>query len=332
MTSSSKKRRTRRPDNGSYWTSFSDMLSSVLLVIMLALVFSIYQYYSQLDIKTKELETQKSELDRTLLLLSAQQEELDDARVVLIGKEDELAAIQIQLDSQQDDLDQAQALLLTKEQEQALLQLQLARQQEALDTQEGRLTSMQDTLSNQQRQLDDLLGLRTEIVQELSASLTAANLAAKVDPGTGDIMLDSQLMFETGRNTISFSGQEQLAKLIPVYLDVLMRPEYIDYVAEIIIEGHTDSKGSYIFNLELSQDRALAVATYCLELPGLSSQQRGLLQNIMTSKGRSYSDLILNADGSENMDASRRVELKFRLKDTEMIERMNEILSQEARP
>ena len=332
MLSPVKKRRTRRSDNGSYWTSFSDMLSSVLLVIMLALVFSIYQYYSQLDIKTKELETQKSELDRTLILLSAQQQELDDARVVLIGKEDELAAIQIQLDAQKDDLDNAQALLLTKEQEQAFLQLQLAKQQEALDTQENRLVSMQDLLSTQQRQLDDLLGLRTEIVQELSSSLAAANLAAKVDPGTGDIMLDSQLMFETGLNTISFSGQAQLAQLIPVYLDVLMRPEYVEYVAEIIIEGHTDSKGSYIYNLELSQDRALSVASYCLQLPGLTSTQRELLQNILTSKGRSYSDLIYNSDGTENMDASRRVELKFRLKDTEMIQRMNEILSQGVAP
>ena len=332
MLSPAKKRRTRRSDNGSYWTSFSDMLSSVLLVIMLALVFSIYQYYSQLDIKTKELETQKSELDRTLILLSAQQQELDNARVVLVGKEDELAAIQIQLDAQKDDLDNAQALLLTKEQEQAFLQLQLAKQQEALDTQENRLVSMQDLLSTQQRQLDDLLGLRTEIVQELSSSLAAANLAAKVDPGTGDIMLDSQLMFETGLNTISFSGQAQLAQLIPVYLDVLMRPEYVEYVAEIIIEGHTDSKGSYIYNLELSQDRALSVASYCLQLPGLTSTQRELLQNILTSKGRSYSDLIYNSDGTENMDASRRVELKFRLKDTEMIQRMNEILSQGVAP
>ena len=32
------------------------------------------------------------------------------------------------------------------------------------------------------------------------------------------------------------------------------------------------------------------------------------------------------------MDASRRVELKFRLKDTEMIQRMNEILSESVAP
>jgi len=327
-----KKRRTRRPDNGSYWTSFSDMLSSVLLVIMLALVFSIYQYYSQLDIKTKELESQKSELDRTLVLLSDQKAELDEARIVLVGKEEELKTIQLQLDTQQKDLDKAKALILTKEQEQALLQQQLTTQERELMVKETKLVDMQNLLSSQQRQLDDLLGLRTEIVQELSASLTAANLSTKVDPSTGDIMLDSQVLFESGRNVIAPAGQQELARLIPVYLNVLMRPEYIDYVAEIIIEGHTDSKGDYIFNLGLSQERALSVATFALELPGLSAQQRALLEKIITAKGRSYSDRIFNADGSENMSASRRVELKFRLKDTEMIERMNEILKQSGTP
>lgn len=333
MISSRKKRgRIRQPDNKSYWTSFSDMLSSVLLVIMLALVFSIYQYYSQLDIKTKELEAQKSELNRTQIILASQQTELDKSRVALMGKEEELASIQIQLDKQENDLFAAQTALLTQEEEQALLQLQLSSQQDALSSQEIRLGAMQELMNAQQRQLDDLLGLRTEIVQELSASLSAAHLAAKVDPSTGDIMLDSQLMFDTGRNELSFAGQQQLASLIPVYLEVLMRPEYINYVAEIIVEGHTDSKGSYIFNLELSQNRALSVATFCLELPMLSPEQRSVLTDILTAKGRSYSDPIKNPDGSENMDASRRVEIKFRLKDTEMIQRMNEILTQVREP
>jgi chemotaxis protein MotB len=90
--------------------------------------------------------------------------------------------------------------------------------------------------------------------------------------------------------------------------------------------GHTDSKGSYLFNLELSQNRALQVATYCLQLPQLTGGQRALLQDIITAKGRSYSDLIMNPDGTENMDASRRVEIQFRLKDSEMIQKMNDIL------
>ena len=48
-----------RADVGSYWLSFSDLLSSLLLVFVLALVFSIYQYYSQLDLKTRELSSRR---------------------------------------------------------------------------------------------------------------------------------------------------------------------------------------------------------------------------------------------------------------------------------
>ena len=46
--------------------------------------------------------------------------------------------------------------------------------------------------------------------------------------------------------------------------DVLFSDEYRDYVSEIIIEGHTDSVGSYIDNLLLSQQRAYNVASYVL--------------------------------------------------------------------
>jgi chemotaxis protein MotB len=63
-----------------------------------------------------------------------------------------------------------------------------------------------------------------------------------------------------------------------------------------------------------------------LQLPGLSSQQALKLQSILTAKGRSYSDRIIRPDGTEDMDASRRVEIQFRLKDTEMIQKINQIL------
>jgi chemotaxis protein MotB len=107
---------------------------------------------------------------------------------------------------------------------------------------------------------------------------------------------------------------------------VLLQDKYASYLGEIIIEGHTDSSGSYQTNLKLSQDRALQVAIYCLNMPALNSQQRARLQQILTAKGRSYSDLVYDAAGNEDPDASRRVEFKFSLKDAEMIEEMNRIL------
>lgn len=316
-----RRRLVTKPDIGSYWISFSDMLSSLLLVFILALMVSIYQYYTVLNIKTLELEAQRAELDRTTITLAQKEKDLVTAQAELMGKEEEVASIQIQLQQQEEELNAAQTALKTKQDEQAVLQLQLANQETSLQ-------EMQLAMTAQQRQIDDLLGVRTQIIQELSRSFAQSKLDVKVNPDTGDIMLDSQLMFQTGSDILLPSGQAQLSRLIPVYLGVLMRPEYEAYVAEIVIEGHTDSKGSYLFNLQLSQDRALGVASYCLELPGLTPIQQQKLQAILTAKGRSYSDRIFNPDGSENMDASRRVEIQFRLKDSEMIQKMNQILLQ----
>lgn len=320
-------RRGKRADSGSHWISFSDILSSLLLVFVLAVCFTIYQYYSLLEIKTRELDAQKSELDRTQITLTQREADLETTRVKLMGKEEEIATIQIQLSAEQEKLHAAETALKTRQDEQAQLQLKLATQEETLEDQRIKLLALQDVLSSQQTKIDELLGVRTELIRALSHALNQANLNAKVDAKTGDIVLDSQLMFDSGQSILSAVGESQLSQLIPVYLDVLMRPEYKDYVAEIIIEGHTDSKGSYEYNLQLSQNRALAVATQCLNMPNLSAAQKQLLQDILTAKGRSYSNLIRNPDGSENMQASRRVEIKFRLKDTEMIEKMNEILS-----
>ena len=315
------RRQIARADTGSHWISFSDMLSSLLLVFILALMVSIYQYFSVLDIKTRELETQRIELDRVQISLVQKEADLLTAQAELMGKEEEVASIQIQLSQQEEELNAAQAALRTQIDEQALLQLQLI-------AQENSLNEMQLAMNQQQQQIDDLLGVRTQIIQDLSAAFAQSRLNVKVNEDTGDIMLDSTLLFQTGDDVLLPAGQAQLAQLIPVYLSVLLRPEYEAYVSEIVIEGHTDSRGSYLTNLQLSQDRALGVATYCLDLPGLTVQQRQKLQSILTAKGRSYSDRIYYPDGSENMDLSRRVEIQFRLKDSEMIQKMNQILLQ----
>ena len=316
-----KGRGPRSGDNGAHWISYSDMMASLLLVFVLAVVYSVYQYYSMLEIKTQQLNEQQAELDRATITLVQREEELEAANVTLMGKQEELAAIQIQLDQQENDLHAAQDALKTKEEEQARLQLQLAAMQSVLEAQRAEMLSYQ-------HRIDDMIGVRSKIIQELSQALSAANVGASVDAATGDIILEGKVFFDSSKDTIRTEGQELLSRFVPVYLGVLMRPEYVDYVGEIVIEGHTDTAGSYLTNLRLSQNRALSVAEYCLQLPSLSSRQVSQLQELLTAKGRSFSDPIYKADGSVDMDASRRVEFKFRLKDSEMIQEMNRILTQ----
>ena len=357
------RRRTRskpRGDQGAAWISYSDMMAALLLLFVLVLCYSVYQYFAMLESKTTELQNQETllsaqqtTLDEQAIILLDQQATLDEQAIILATKQAELDAKQTELDNlvillgdQQTTLDEqsvtlqeqqviiiaTQTLLTEREAELASANLELQNKQIALDDASLLLQQQQLALSNQQQKLDDLVGVKTQIIRELSTALSAANLSATVDHNTGDIVLESTVFFDTGKNNIKDSGKELLDRFIPVYLGVLLQPEYADYLGEIIIEGHTDTKGAYLLNLELSQERALSVATYCLEMPGLSSEQSTLLRSILTAKGRSYSNPVYNADGSINMDASRRVEFKFRLKDTEMIDEIRDILTPQTNP
>jgi chemotaxis protein MotB len=57
-------------------------------------------------------------------------------------------------------------------------------------------------------------------------------------------------------------------------------------------------------------------------------EEKEKLRGMMTANGKSYSNPIYNADGTVNMDASRRVEFKFRLKDEDMVNEILNILSE----
>lgn len=252
--------------------------------------------------------------------LDAQQQMLDEQKSMLgmqavtMGVQSAIIGMQSSvLATRQAELDQALADLTAREAELTVMQAELVRQQDLLDS--------------QTRRISDMVGVRGQIITELSDSLRAGGIAATVDPVTGDIVLESTVFFDTGKNTISEEGRALLDRFVPIYLDVLLQPGYSDYVAQIIIEGHTDTQGDYFTNLRLSQQRALAVATYCLQMPGLTHQQQTLLRSILTATGRSYSDPVYAPDGSVDMNASRRVEFKFSLKDSEMINEMNRLLT-----
>lgn len=363
------RRNAGKADGGSAWISYSDMMAALLLVFVLVLCYSVYQYFLMLETKTAELDeqsallslqqstleqqqttldeqqsmlnTQQATLDQQRDTLTAQQAELQAQQSALLAKQNELTSALTQLEEQRGllanqtlTLEEQQKIILSAQQALSAKEAELAAANQELETKQQALADatillgqQQDAMDQQQQKLDDLVGVRTQIVRELTDALAKADLKASVDANTGDIMLESAVFFDVGKNTIKEGGRAFLERFIPVYLGVLLQPEYNDFLGEIIIEGHTDTKGTYLVNLELSQERALSVATFCLEMPQLSEVQLSRLREILTAKGRSYSDPIYNADGSVNMDASRRVEFKFRMKDSEMIEEIRHILS-----
>lgn len=180
---------------------------------------------------------------------------------------------------------------------------------------------------SQQEELEQLRSAKENIIGELSETFANSDFSVEVDQKTGAISFDSEILFDFAKSDLKPEGKKFLEEFLPAYFDVILSEDNIDYVSEIIIEGHADTAGEYVYNLELSQDRAFSVASFCLKKDSgvVSSDKLKVLRKIVTANGRSFSDPVYNSDGTVNMEKSRRVEIKFRPKNDKLIEEMQNL-------
>jgi len=120
------------------------------------------------------------------------------------------------------------------------------------------------------------------------------------------------VLFEEGSQNLSDTYKVLLNDFFPRYMSVL--EEFQSSINEVRIEGHTSSvwnkdtpdTTAYFNNMALSQGRTRAVLAYVYDIPDVVSYQPWIKQNI-AAVGLSSSKLVLNTDGSENEEFSRRV-------------------------
>ncbi|WP_077622386.1 OmpA family protein [Sediminibacillus massiliensis] len=181
-------------------------------------------------------------------------------------------------------------------------------------------------IEEMKRTIDQIMGVRVNLVNELNDEFQDSTLGIEVDEKTGAIIFDTDILFAYDKTELKEESYQYLNEFVPKYLNVLLGSEYSDYIAEIIIEGHTDRDNGYLYNLQLSQERAYSVASYILgsKFPHKDIQQQ--LEEKLTVNGKSYTDGRTDDEGNYSMEASRRVEFKFRLKDEEILDKTRELL------
>ena len=349
-------------DEGSHniWRSYSDMMSGLLLLFVLIMAVCLMQaqknYNDRLAEQASRLRTQ-DELDRTQQELSQRESEVEAQSMTLTDLQTALETQAKALSTKESELDEAQLTLSDAQQTLAEQQKQLEDQQALLSEQQNMLTDQQTRLTQQeselelrdaalissqekldeqtqlmneqQKKIDQIIGVKADLIEALNQEFSENQINVNIDEQTGAIVLDSNVLFALREWELTEEGEEVLYQILPVYCQVLLSDEYKDYVAEIIIDGYTDSQGDYLSNLTLSQNRAFAVASYLLMISEslMSEDSQQALQEKLTANGRSESNLIYDENGYENSDASRRVEVKFRLKDDEMIQELSDILA-----
>ena len=229
-------------NDGSFWLSFSDLMSSLVLIIILVMFYIIYQYFNLAEINQAEIARRQYQLDEAQAELESQQTKLSDAekqmiaqQILLDAKQEELDSAQAVLESQKTELADTQSKLSEKEAEIAAQQAQMEALGIQLDEQQAQINTQQAQLDNQQAQIEQLVGMKTRIITSLSSALRSNSISATVDPTTGSIALESDVLFESGEYKLTDAGKRFVDDFLPVYLDVLFSEEYRDYVSEIII-------------------------------------------------------------------------------------------------
>ena len=316
-------RKKRKPEEHGFnvWRSYSDMMAGVLLLFVLIMCVTLFQAQKSYQDSLKERDEKIALQEKYTEELLEKQNALDEQAGTLKSQDEQIKSKDRQIKSQDEELSSL-AEKLAKQQE------TLETQQKKLASQKKKLSSQQDTLKEQQEKIDKIIGVKAEVVEALQKEFEKKNLNVDIDPQTGALTLNANVMFDYDQAELTDSGKMTLSMVLPTYCKVLLDDSYKKYLGEIIIDGYTDTDGDYSYNLELSQKRSLAVAQYLLDIKSdfLKDSQVQELKDCLTVNGHSMSDPVLDAEGNVDKDASRRVEVKFRLKDEEMIQELNKIM------
>lgn len=327
------RRKMRDTSSQNVWRSYSDMMSGLLLLFVLIMAVCLMQaqknYTEKLAEQAKQLQTQnaldasQSQIDEQASQLATQQSTLDEQAAALEALQSTLAAQAAELETKEKDLLTSQQKL--DEQNSLLLQ-----QEAALTASQQKLDEQTTLMTQQQEKIDQIIGVKADLIASLNDEFKANQINVEIDYQTGAIVLDSSVLFDYNESVLTEAGASILAQILPVYCKVLLSQEYEPYLAEVIIDGYTDTTGNYITNLDLSQRRAFAVAEYLINMKDsfLSGAESEILTEKLTANGRSMSNPILDENGNVDMDASRRVEVKFRLKDEEMMAELQNIIEE----
>ena len=310
-------RKKRRPEDHGFnvWRSYSDMMAGVLLLFVLIMCVTLFQ-------AQKSYNESLQERDEKIALQEEYTQELLDKQNALDEKDETLQNQDAQLKTQDEKLAE-------QEQQLAALAAKLKEQESKLNAQKSALDEKTAQLKSQQTQIDQIIGVKADVIEALKNEFSKNNINVDIDAQTGALTLEASVMFDYDQAELTDAGKQALEQILPIYCKVLLQDDYMKYLAEIIIDGYTDTDGDYSYNLQLSQQRSLAVAQYLLNIQGnfLDSKQSANLEKYLTVNGHSMANPVLDADGNVEKDASRRGEVKFRLKDEEMIEELNQLLT-----
>ena len=152
----------------------------------------------------------------------------------------------------------------------------------------------------------------SEAIRQLMKQLAQAVDATpgvQLDARRHVIDFGDRARFPTGSHRLDADSAKLLRQFVPQLLAVTDSELGRRWVSRVVVEGFADSRGDYLFNLNLSLQRAQRVLCALLDAPddgsALGDQQRVAVSDIFAVGGFSFNDQ------RASLDASRRIELRI---------------------
>jgi chemotaxis protein MotB len=235
----------------------------------------------------------------------------------------QLAAYQLQIASAEKQLGMLSLDLDRTQNEISLGRSALTASERKLEAQQGIIEASHKELDTLRARLSSIALLRVEVLekvkQSIEAVLTQSKLVA-VGGGplvrlgdNGNIVINEGLVFEYNSFALKPEGRPLLDTLARALEGVLDDPEVREFVDSVVVQGHTDDRGTASFNRELSAKRANAVVDY------LFGANTNLERKYASYFAASAFSEFRPLDPSENevaYERNRRIEISVVLKDT----------------
>lgn len=275
-------------DGENFWPSFTDLTSTIALILFVLVLLA----YIQNLVSGKNLQHVRAELESTTARLRGSQEQItaSQRRLRLLAAEIEAGKSQLKLS-----------------------QTQVDAQQEVITQSNAELTELRT-------RLEGIAVLRLDVLQKVKASLEQQLRAERGAQAphvsiaeNGNIVIDESLLFETNSYTIRKDGKQFLGSLANALASVLGDAHVRESIDTVLVQGHTDERGTASYNRELSARRANAVLDHMFEANGELERSYG---PYFASSAHSEFRPIAPGKDEASYVRNRRIEISVVLKDS----------------
>lgn len=263
------------------------------------LIFTKAQLQEALEKLKEQSDKTEASLDAARVLLQERAKELEDekekfrlSQVEVDGLKSILLEEKSKFEEKSSEFDGLRARFLSLEEGVRLKDEEIAQLGKKLLDKTLAHQKLVEDLDLTKARIQNLTGIRIKVVEALKKKLGDK---IEIDSKSGAIRLPSNILFDIGEYELKDEAKERLKNTLKPYFEIMLKDEEIrENIDKIVIEGHTDSTGSYMYNLHLSQQRALSVMEY---IYSWDESENELLQKYLSANGRAYSDLILKKWG-----------------------------------